>query len=190
MYNSHHIKEFANKYIDHYQFYLVAHSKFHPRNQSIKTIEASRRRLSLKMTKALKELTFRLVPNFLQLSPRQKELSRFLTFTTIEGLNPSDLQSMTIHFNIMIGNLPSHVTKELLETEFIDIWTKQLKESDRFWIECVDNLVKRNGDENPLRAVSGYIVKDGYKDKSKSWDVSGFWDEQNTWIPHDALAVK
>lgn len=190
MYNAHNIKEFANQYLEHYQFYLVAHSKFHPNGQSIGCINRHRNRLSDKLSKTLKELTFRLVPNFHSLSPNEKKLSRFLTFTTIEGLNPNDIQSMTTHFNILVGNLPCEVTKEILEKEFLNIWAKEMKESNRFWIEDAQNLEKQNGDEDPLRAVNGYIVKDGYKDKSKSWDVSGFWDVQNTFIPHDALLDK
>lgn len=190
MYNAHTIKEFANQYLEHYQFYLVAHSKFHPKGQSLGCINRHRNRLSCKLSKTLKELTFRLVPNFQNLTPNEKKLSRFLTFTTIEGLDPNDIQSMTTHFNIMIGNLPNEVTKEILAKEFLDIWSIQLKESDRFWIENSKNLEYRNGEEDPLRAISGYIVKDGYKDKSKSLDVSGFWDVQNTFIPHDALLDK
>ena len=190
MYNAHEVKKFANQYLEHYQFYLVAHSKFHPRGQAIGCINRHRNRLSEKMSKTLKELTFRLVPNFHNLSSKDKQLSRFLTFTTIEGLDTNDIQSMTIHFNILLGNLPSEVTKEIVEKEFLDIWAIQMKESDRFWIEDAHNLKHRNGDEDPLRAVNGYIVKDGYKDKSKSWSCEGFWDVQNTFIPHDALLGK
>lgn len=190
MYNAHEIKKFSNQYLGHYQFYLVAHSKFHPKGQSSKCIDRHRNRLSNKLFKTLKELTFRIIPNFHSLSPKEKNLARLLTFTTIEGLDANDIQSMTTHFNIMLGNLPCEVTKEVLEKEFLDIWANEMKESDRFWIEYAENLEHRNGDEDPLRAVNGYIVKDGYKDKSKSWSCEGFWDVQNTFIPHDALLDK
>jgi hypothetical protein len=176
--------------LEHYQFYLVAHSKFHPNGQTSACISRHRNRLSKKLHKTLKELTFRLVPNFHSLSPKEKNLSRFLTFTTVEGLSTNDLPKMTTHFNILIGNLPKEVTKEVLEKEFVEIWAKEMEESPRFWIESVQNFEQKNGDEDPLRAVSGYIVKDGYKDKSKSWDVNGFWDVPNTFIPHDALLGK
>ena len=190
-YGPHDIKNFSNEYNDHYQFYVVAHSKFHPRNQSQATISRHRGRLSGKLNKTLKLLVERFHPNFFQMKSKDRALSRMLTFTTIEGLDTMDIQPMTTHFNISIGNLPSHVTKDVFRDEFLKIWHKQFRESDDFWIAAVNELVSlKNLTEDPLKAVNGYVVKDAYKDKSKSWSTDGLWDINNCWIPHDALVLK
>ena len=190
-YNAHDIKGLINQYNDFYQFYAVAHSNFHPRGQSQNCINRHRRRLSLALNKTLKLLISVFHPNFFEMKSKERALSRMLIITTVEGLSPDDLKPMTTHFNMVIGNLPAHITKEVFRTEFLKIWHKQLCESDDFWIASVDELVSSNGStEDPVRAVSGYVVKDGYKDKSKSWSTDGFLDVENCWIPHDALVLK
>ena len=190
-YDAHDIKNHFNKYNDFYQFYVVVHSKFHPRGQSQYCIDRHRKRLSDKLNKTLKLLISVFHPNFFEMKFKDKKLARMLTFTTVEGLSPDDVQPMTTHFNIAIGNLPAHVTKEIFEKEFLKIWHKQFGESNDFWIASKNELVSlRDPNEDPMRAVNGYAVKDGYKNKSKSWSTDGFLDVENCWIPHEALVLK
>ena len=190
-YNQDDIKNFSNQYNEFYQYYFVAHSKFRPHAKSQGSIDWNRERLSNKLHKTMKLLTVAIHPEYFKSHFSVKKKQDFLIVTTIEGLSPMDHSKMTTHFNVLIGNLPKGVDKDILRDKFLEIWVKQMKESDDFWITGKEDLKCLNEtDEDPLEAVNGYIVKTGRTDKSKAWSTNGFWDVKNTWIPHEALVLK
>jgi hypothetical protein len=163
---------------------MVVHTNFHPRKKTESQIKMNRAKLCKKLYEALKQLNFRVIENFHQLTKQQKNDSRALTFVTVEGLDTNDISSMTTHFNISLGNFSMDVTKHQIESEFRKIWVDELGESADIWISSRDEIFVQNGTEqDALRAWNGYIVKEGYKDKSKSWKTDGLLVAECLHIP-------
>ena len=100
-------------------------------------------------------------------------------------------QDDTMHFNVMLGNLPNEYTKEKLKEVFLESWYKKFKQSKNVWVYSVDDLVKMNeGTNSPISAFSRYSLKDAYADKSKAHKVEGTWDVLNTWLPSSKLLAQ
>jgi hypothetical protein len=122
---------------------------------------------------------------------KQREF-RPLTFTTVEGLSPNLTREKTMHFNILIGNLPEHFTKQMLMFHFMKNWVGRFDQSEDIWIKSVDELVQESDSstDSPIQVVGRYILKDAFNNKSNAWSTDGTLDIQNTWLPHDATKLK
>ena len=114
-----------------------------------------------------------------------------LQFSTVEFNSPNVRSCDTMHFNVMLGNLPKEYTKEKLKEVFLETWNKKFKQSKDVWVHSVEDLVNMNESTDlPLSAFNRYILKDAYDDKSKAWKVEGTWDVLNTWLPSSKLLTR
>jgi len=103
-----------------------------------------------------------------------------LTFVTIEGANQTTDRSQTIHVNISLGNLPSVLNTEDIETLFRHAWHDMAHQSTD--VKAYDYY---KVDEASHWA--GYSLKEAQQNTRKAWDTNSIWDVSNCWIPHAAL---
>ena len=168
-YTAEDINEWVSKYYDQFQFLVVAHTNCYPKDKSFQTIISQQ----LKRSEFLGKTLF--------------EVSK----STVEFNTPFVREDDTMHFNVMLGNLPKEYTKEKLKEVFLESWNKKFKQSKDVWVFSVEDLVKINdGTDSPISAFSRYSLKDAYADKSKAWKVEGTWDVLNTWLPSSKLLAQ
>ena len=103
-----------------------------------------------------------------------------LTFVTIEGAKVTTDRSQTIHVNISLGNLPSSLNADDIETLFRYAWHNKAHQSSN--VKAYD-YKQINGESRWM----GYSLKEAQQNKNRSWDTDSIWDVSNCWIPHDAL---
>lgn len=190
-YTAEDINEWVSKYYDQFQFLVVAHTNCYPRNKSLQTIISQQSKRSEFMGKTLFELSKRLYKNEPFLPRDFRDEYGILQFSTVEFNTPFVREDDTMHFNVMLGNLPKEYTKEKLKEVFLESWNKKFKQSKDVWVYSVEDLVKMNeGTDSPISAFSRYSLKDAYADKSKAWKVEGTWDVLNTWLPSSKLLAQ
>ena len=103
-----------------------------------------------------------------------------LTFVTIEGANQTTDRSQTIHVNISLGNLPSVLNTDDIETLFRHAWhdmahqSTDVKAYDYYKVDEASHW-------------TGYSLKEAQQNTHKAWDTNSIWDVSNCWIPHVAL---
>jgi hypothetical protein len=99
---------------------------------------------------------------------------------TIEGAKETTDRAQTIHVNIAIGNLPSVLNTEDIETLFRHAWHDMSHQSTD--VKAYDHY---KVDETSHWA--GYSLKEAQQSTRKAWDTNSIWDVSNCWIPHTAL---
>ena len=103
-----------------------------------------------------------------------------LTFVTIEGANQTTDRSQTIHVNISLGNLPSVLNTEDIETLFRHAWHDMAHQS-------TDVKAYEYYKVDEASHWAGYSLKEAQQNTRKAWDTNSIWDVSNCWIPHTAL---
>ena len=190
-YTAEDINEWVSKYYDQFQFLVVAHTNCYPRNKSLQTIFSQQIKRSEFLGKTLFEVSKSLYKNEPFLPRDYRDEYGMLQFSTVEFNSPNVREGDTMHFNVMLGNIPKDYTKEQLKEVFLGTWNKKFKQSKDVWIYSVDELVNmKEGTDSPISAFSGYILKDAYADKSKAHMVEGTWDVLNTWLPSSKLLAR
>lgn len=181
--------DWVRPFLPKIQFAIIAHTKFRPCNQSLRKIGFKRHACSEILEETLKMVSLNLYPHDPKLPFRKRFDFRPLTFTTVEGLSPNLTHEKTMHFNILIGNLPEDFTKQKLMFYFSKSWVEEFGQSDDIWICSVDELIKADecSTDTPIQVLSRYIQKDAYENKSNAWSTEGTFDEKNIWLPHEAL---
>jgi hypothetical protein len=182
-------EDWVRNFLPKMQFVIVAQTKIRPCNQSPRWIAHKRDEMSQVLESTMKSVSLNLYPNDPKLPFRNQFEYRPYIFTTVEGLSPNLTQEKTMHFNILIGNLPSDFTKQKLEFYFLREWTETHCQPDDVWIRTVDELVQTspNRTHTPIQVISRYIQKDAYANKSNAWSTEGTFDTKNLWLPHEAL---
>ena len=90
------------------QFYVVAHTNICPARLSVKTLHTRVQAAKQDLRHTLNVLAATLHPNQSNLVRRKPHLYRPLALTTIEAVNTAQAQTLTAHFNIILGNIPKH----------------------------------------------------------------------------------
>ena len=121
-----------------------------------------------------------LYPNHSNRPTQNPNLFKPLTFVTIEGANQTTDRSQTIHVNISLGNLPSVLNTEDIETLFRHAWHDMAHQS-------TDVKAYEYYKVDEASHWAGYSLKAAQQSTRKAWDTNSIWDVSNCWIPHAAL---
>lgn len=185
------IEQFFNQYEKHVSHIIVAHTHHRPYVAStdvgrFKNVQAEQY-VNAKLFQTEKDLRHALNcfskllypthPN----RPRQNpSVFRPLTFVTIEGARETTDRAQTIHVNIAMGNLPSVLSTEEIETLFRHAWHDMAHQSSD--VKAYD-YTRVEGQSRWM----GYSLKEAQQAPHKAWDTNSIWDVSNCWIPHAAL---
>ena len=189
-YTARDLYDWVNTFLHKMQYVMVIHSDFRPHNKYIGRIIAERKRRSIFLEDALKHVSKHLYPNDPKLPFRNRYLFAPIRFTTVENLNPNLTQEQTLHFNVLIGNIPETMNKDQLTEVFLESWVKNHRQSKDIWVKEVAELDQKKVDQLPINSFTNYILKDAYNDKTKAWGTDGVLDDKNIWLPPDALNLK
>jgi len=190
-YNAKDIESMFNQHERHVSHVVVAHTFHRPYVAStdvgrFKHVRADQY-IKTKMEQTSKDTRHALncfykllYPNHSNRPTQNPNLFKPLTFVTIEGANQTTDRSQTIHVNISLGNLPSVLNTEDIETLFRHAWHDMAHQSTD--VKAYDYY---KVDEASHWA--GYSLKEAQQNTRKAWDTNSIWDVSNCWIPHTAL---
>ena len=132
------------KYQNHITHVIVAHTHYRPYIASrsegkFKNIDEEKY-ISAKLKQTSKDLTYALncfnkllYPNSTNKPVRQPLVYKPLSFVTIEGAKATTDNRKTIHVNISLGNLPTILTTEDIETLFRHTWCEKAKQKNNIF---------------------------------------------------------
>lgn len=187
-YGAENIAEWIGKYHSYFQFVLVAHTNLRPKDLPQVVIDTEQRKRSEYLGKSLYQVSKTLYEDKPYLPMNKREEFGLIQFSTVEFNDPYVRECDTLHFNVMIGNVPNDYSKEKFLKNFLDQWKKVHHQSSDVWIKSVDELnTAEDRTYQPISAFNRYILKDAYKNKSNAWRVDGTWDVLNTWLPSKLL---
>lgn len=189
-YTAQDLYEWVNPYLHNMQYAMVIHTNFRPHNNYLGTIESQRQRRSEFLESALKHVSRNLYKDDPKLPFKNRYLFAPIRFTTVENTSPDLTQKQTLHFNVLIGNIPRTMSKDQMTEIFLDSWVKTHRQSNDIWVKHVSELDQTIENEAPIRTFTRYMLKDAYRDKTKAWGTNGVLDQKNTWLPLDALNLK
>ena len=190
-YNAKDIESMFNQHEQHVSHVVVAHTLHRPYVAStdagrFKHVRADQY-IKTKMEQTSKDTRHALncfykslYPNHSNRPTQNPNLFKPLTFVTIEGANQTTDRSQTIHVNISLGNLPSVLNTDDIETLFRHAWHDMAHQSTD--VKAYDYY---KVDEASHWA--GYSLKEAQQNTRKAWDTNSIWDVSNCWIPHTAL---
>jgi hypothetical protein len=186
-YTAKNIETFMQSYDKYVSHYIVAHTHFRPfLNQHSKYTGNNKLRIGKMAEQASKDCRYALncfnkllYPAASNKPTRFPYIYRPLTFVTIEGAKETTDKAQTIHFNIGIGNLPSILTTEEIQTLFSYAW------HEKAGLSADVQVYKKQHEQ--ADTWFGYTLKEAQQAPSKAWAVDGIWDVNNCWIPHAAL---
>jgi hypothetical protein len=190
-YNAKDIESMFNQHEHHVSHIVVAHTLHRPYVAStdvgrFKHVRADQY-IKTKMEQTSKDARHALncfykllYPNHSNRPTQNPNLFKPLTFVTIEGANQTTDRSQTIHVNISLGNLPSVLNTQDIETLFRHAWHDMAHQSTD--VKAYDYY---KVDEASHWA--GYSLKEAQQSTRKAWDTNSIWDVSNCWIPHTAL---
>jgi hypothetical protein len=190
-YNAKDIESMFNQHEQHVSHVVVAHTLHRP---YVASTNAGRFKhvkedpyITAKMEQTRKDTRYALncfykllYPNHTNRPTQNPNLFKPLTFVTIEGAKVTTDRSQTIHVNISLGNLPSVLSTEDIETLFRHAWhdmahqSTDVKAYDYYKVEEASHW-------------AGYSLKEAQQNTRKAWDTNSIWDVSNCWIPHAAL---
>lgn len=190
-YSAKDIENFFNEYEKHVSHVIVAHTKHRPYLASkgvgcfkdVRVDQYVRSKIletSKDLRHALNCFSKLLYPSHSNRPRQNPQLFRPLTFVTIEGAKETLDRSQTIHVNIAIGNLPSALDAEDIETLFRHAWHDMAHQSSDVKV-C--DYMQTEGQSRWM----GYSLKEAQQNPHKAWDTNSIWDVSNCWIPHAAL---
>ncbi len=158
------------------QFYLVAHTNIRPATLSKKVLELRLDRARADLRYALNLFAGALHPQHSNLVRRKPHIYRPLTLTTIEATDTAQVQTLTTHFNIVLGNIPQQYRRaETLTELFRQAWRKA-GQADDIHIQPITNSI----------GLNYYILKEAELAKQKAFNDTSTWDVENTFIPRAA----
>lgn len=190
-YNAGDIESMFNEHEQHVSHVVVAHTLHRPYVAStdvgrFKHVRADQY-IKTKMEQTSKDTRHALNCFYKLLYPthsnrptQNPNLFKPLTFVTIEGANQTTDRSQTIHVNISLGNLPSVLTTEDIETLFRHAWQEKAHQSS-------DVKAYEYSKVDGRSRWMGYSLKEAQQAPHKAWDTDSIWDVGNCWIPHAAL---
>ena len=176
-YNAHDIEDMFRPYAKHITHVIVAHTTLRPYNA---TSEQQLENMLIETRKscayALNCFYKLLYPNATNKPFRQADKYKPLTIVTTEGARWTADRAQTIHVNIALGNLPSVLSTEEIETLFRHTWHDKAKQGTNIKVE---NYYEKNW--------VGYSLKEAQQQPSRAWNTNSNWDVGNCWIPTAAF---
>ena len=176
-YTAQDIETMFKPYTKHITHVIVAHTLLRPYNaKSERQLETMLLETRRACSYALNCFNKMLYPSATNKSVRHPHMYRPLTVVTTEGARWTADRSQTIHVNIALGNLPSVLSSEDIETLFRHTWHDKAKQGTNIKVE---NYYEKNW--------VGYSLKEAQQQPSRAWDTNSNWDVGNCWIPTAAL---
>lgn len=175
----------------HIQYVIVAHTYHRPyvacidinkyKNiNSEKWLQSKLNQTSKDLRHALNCFNQRLYPNASNKCKRNPLKYRPLTFVTIEGAKATIDRQQTIHVNIAIGNLPTALNADEVESLFRHVWHEKAQQSKD--VKAIEYFKAKRG-----KGWLGYSVKEAQQQPCRTWTENSIWDVTNCWIPHNAF---
>ena len=113
------------------QFYVVAHTNICPARLSVKMLHTRIQTAKQDLRHTLNVLAATLHPTQSNLVRRKPHLYRPLALTTIEATNTAQAQTLTTHFNIILGNIPKHFRQaDTINSIFRHTWANCRQSED------------------------------------------------------------
>ena len=160
------------------QFYVVAQTNICPARLSAKTLQARVQTAKKDLRHTLNVLAATLHPKQSNLVRRKPHIYRPLALTTIEAINTAQAQTLTAHFNIILGNVPKHFRQaETINSIFRHTWTN-CRQSEDVHTQTIIGSSK---------GLNFYVLKEAHYDKQKIVGDISTWDIDNTFIPNAAV---
>lgn len=175
-----HIIRYFESYKQHLQYVAIAHTPFRAYAASETQIENMKRTAQDSCRHAVNCFAKSLYPTHGNLVARKPELYRPLTLATVEGARPTANPSLTIHYNIFLGNIPAYYEQYQVLELFRQAWHVKAGLSDNIRIYTIT-------DENRRQWI-GYCLKEIGISRQNLTGEYGTWDIVNSYIPHQALA--
>jgi hypothetical protein len=181
-YTSSDVAKHFKHYEKHITHYAVLHTKLRANGCSSKKIEHMLEEVRNSLRLALNIFERQIYEGKTNLPRRKPFLYKTLRFVTVEGATDSYDKEKTIHINLMLGNLPEHITTTHVLIYLHQAWTIQCKQGSDIFVEKLED-----NSEDKAR-VANYSVKEGRASRERVWSTHGIWDVNNCWIPHEAFA--
>ena len=160
------------------QFYVVAHTNICPARLSVKMLHTRIQTAKQDLRHTLNVLAATLHPTQSNLVRRKPHLYRPLALTTIEATNTAQAQTLTTHFNIILGNIPKHFRQaDTLNSIFRHTWAN-CRQSEDVHTQTIIGSSK---------GLNFYVLKEAHYDKQKIVGDISTWDIDNTFIPNAAV---
>ena len=177
-YNANDIQTFFDAHAHLAQFYIVAHTNICPARLSAKTLHTRVQTANQDLRHTLNVLAATLHPNQSNCVRRKPHLYRPLALTTIGGTNTAQAQTLTTHFNIILGNIPQHFRRaDTIDSIFKHTWANCRQSEDVHTQPIIGSS----------KGLNFYVLKEAHYDKQKIVGDISTWDIDNTFIPNAAV---
>ena len=180
-YTANDVAKHFQQYAEHISHYAVLHTKFRPAKRSQKLLDSYVERTNKTLHYALQVFETKIHLDHTNRARRKPEIYRPLYFSTIEGAYETTNNELTIHVNLLLGNLPKRLIDSQIQQFLTYAWVEKAKQSDN--VSCYNML---NDKESTCRVIN-YSVKEGRANRERIWATNGIWSVQNCWIPFQAL---
>jgi hypothetical protein len=163
------IEEMVSEHLWMFQYYLVAQTEFHPFNKSEAAIERAVYGAERDLNYVLNCLASEVNAGHVSRAKRKPHIYRPASFASVECTDAAALRHKTLHFNLLLGNLPAILTASDIKAIFRHYWVGRAGQADDVSIQAFDG---RN-------RLIGYTLKES----KKANDADGVWSYMNTHIP-------
>jgi hypothetical protein len=172
-YRAEDIEEFVEQHKWMMKYYIVAHTNFRPANQSAAAIQNAMYRAERDLKYALNCFSSEVNYGHSSRAKRKQDLYRPASFATLECIDAAAVRSRTLHINLLIGNIPSVLTKSDVEALFKYCWIDKAKQADDMEVAHFDGN----------RRLIGYTLKES----QQANDIDGVWSVMNTHLPQSPV---
>jgi len=180
-YSAKDIEAFFRQQEQHISHVLVAHTRFHAYDKTQAQIDGLARIARKDLRHALNHFGRLLYPTAQNKARRNPYKYRPLTLVTLEGARTTNNPALTLHFNICLGNLPTHLTTDDIQKLFIHAWHDKAHQSA--------DVMAYDYKNHPAKTWPGYQLKEAQQNPTLAWEINGIWDVENCWIPHAAFSA-
>jgi len=166
------IRGFLRSYQNHITHYLVAQSYYRPYRKQDKDIELMVLNLKKDLRHARNCFNKELYGNG---AKRKPLLYQPLLIPTLEGTRARESKTITLHYNIYIGNLPKQLTSQDIKELWTYCWHVKVKQASDIYVVT------------PTHGTKEHLLD--YGTKEAEYGNIECWDFENTQIPHLALSA-
>lgn len=163
------IEQTVSEHLWMFDYYLVAHTHFRPFNKTQSAIESAVYEGERNLNYVLNCLASEVNAGHVSRAKRKRHIYRPASFATVECTDASALRNQTLHFNLLLGNLPALLTASDVQAIFRHYWVERAGQADDISIQAFDGSQR----------LIGYTLKES----RKANDADGVWSVMNTHIP-------
>ena len=106
-YTANDVASHFQKYSDHISHYAVMQTKLRSANKSQKTLDSYVEKTNKNLHYALQVFEAKIHDGHINRARRKPEIYKPLSFATIEGAYETTNNELTVHVNLLLGNLPA-----------------------------------------------------------------------------------